>query len=158
MYLAFWVDKMKDTNTSLCSWQENPPRLRATFGRQALPMVWDFAEANIFGDAAGDFQRCVGSLSEVLDAQLFDGIGHAFQSDAATISFSEPRIVSTDPPYYDNIAYADLSDFFYVWLRKSIRSVFPQILPTLALPNLHKLVPPPYPPLVKQPPAGVLFP
>ena len=74
--LAFAVDKMTDTNTSLCTWQNKPPRLRATFGRQALPMSWDFAEANIFGDAAGDFQRCVGSLCEVLDVLRclqFDG-------------------------------------------------------------------------------------
>lgn len=67
IYLAFGVDKMSDTNTTLCTWQVNPPRLRATFGRQALPMTWDYTEANVFGDAAGDFQRYISSLCEVLD-------------------------------------------------------------------------------------------
>ena len=112
VYLAFCVDKMTDTNTCLCSWQVDPPRLRATFGRQAIPMVWDYAEANIFGDAAGDFGRCVGSLSEVLEKGGFSGEGWAEQLDAQSLAFDRPRIVSTDPPYYDNIGYADLSDFF----------------------------------------------
>lgn len=140
MYLAFCVDKMIDTNTSLCSWQVNPPRLRATFGRQGIAMVWDFAEANIFGDAAGDFHRCVGSLAEVLDGQIFDGVGHAFQCNAATVYFPEPRVVSTDPPYYDNIGYADLSDFFYVWLRRLLRGTFPEMFATLAVPKVDELV------------------
>ena len=125
VYLGFSVDKMTDTNTCLCSWQVNPPRLRATFGRQALPMVWDYAEANVFGDAAGDFGRCVGSLTEVLDKGGLRGLGTARQSDAQTLDVNLPRVFSTDPPYYDNIGYADLSDFFYVWLRRSLRSVFP---------------------------------
>jgi putative DNA methylase len=144
VYLAFCVDKMTDTNTSLCSWQVDPPRLRATFGRQALPMVWDYAEANIFGDAAGDFGRCVGSLTEVLDKGGLTGSGTAQQSDAQTLAVSLPRVFSTDPPYYDNIGYADLSDFFYVWLRRSLRSVYPDLFTTLAVPKAEELVATPY--------------
>jgi len=139
-YLALSVDKMTDTNTSLCSWQISPPRLRATFGRQALPMVWDYAEANIFGDAAGDFGRCVGSLTEVLDKGGLTGRGTARQLDAQTLAASLPRVFSTDPPYYDNIGYADLSDFFYVWLRRSLRPVFPDLFATLAVPKAEELV------------------
>jgi putative DNA methylase len=123
VYLAFCLDKMTDTNTCLCSWQVDPPRLRATFGRQALPMVWDYAEANVFGDAAGDFGRCVGSLTEVLDKGGLSGAGIADQADAQALTIDTGRVFSTDPPYYDNIGYADLSDFFYVWLRRSLRSV-----------------------------------
>ena len=108
VYLAFCLDKMTDTNTCLCSWQVDPPRLRATFGRQALPMVWDYAEANIFGDAAGDFGRCVRSLTEVLDRQGLVGKGLAQQKDATALITGQPRVFSTDPPYYDNIGYADL--------------------------------------------------
>ena len=144
VYLGFSVDKMTDTNTCLCSWQVNPPRLRATFGRQALPMVWDYAEANVFGDAAGDFGKCVGSLTEVLDKGGLRGFGTARQSDAQTLDVNLPRVFSTDPPYYDNIAYADLSDFFYVWLRRSLRSVFPDLFATLAVPKVEELVAAPY--------------
>jgi putative DNA methylase len=144
VYLGFCVDKMTDTNTCLCSWQVDPPRLRATFGRQALPMVWDYAEANIFGDAAGDFGRCVGSLTEVLDKGGLTGIGNARQSDAQALTVSLPRVFSTDPPYYDNIGYADLSDFFYVWLRRSLRPIFPDLFATLAVPKAEELVATPY--------------
>jgi putative DNA methylase len=140
VYLAFCVDKMSDTNTSLCSWQVNPPRLRATFGRQALPMVWDYAEANIFGDAAGDFARCVSSLTEVLDKGCLGGRGVAQQVDAQSLDAQGRRIFSTDPPYYDNIGYADLSDFFYVWLRSSLRSVYPNLFATLVVPKTDELV------------------
>ena len=140
VYLGFSVDKMTDTNTCLCSWQVNPPRLRATFGRQALPMVWDYAEANIFGDAAGDFGRCVGSLTEVLDKGGLRGVGNAQQSDAQTLDVGLPRVFSTDPPYYDNIPYADLADFFYVWLRRSLKSVLPKLFSTLASPKANELV------------------
>ena len=144
VYLGFSVDKMTDTNTCLCSWQVNPPRLRATFGRQALPMVWDYTEANVFGDAAGDFGRCVGSLTEVLNKGGLRGLGTARQSDAQTLDVNLPRVFSTDPPYYDNIGYADLSDFFYVWLRRSLRSVFPDLFATLAVPKAEELVAAPY--------------
>ena len=144
VYLGFSVDKMTDTNTSLCSWQVNPPRLRATFGRQALPMVWDFAEANVFGGAAGDYRRCVGSLTEVLDKGGLRGVGFAQQADAQTLDVTLPRVFSTDPPYYDNIGYADLSDFFYVWLRRSLRPVFPDLFSTLTVPKAEELVANPY--------------
>jgi putative DNA methylase len=144
MYLGFCVDKMADTNTCLCSWQVDPPRLRATFGRQALPMVWDYAEANIFGDAAGDFGRCVQSLTEVLDRQSLAGQGHAQQQDAQALAVQVPCVFSTDPPYYDNIGYADLSDFFYVWLRRSLRPIFPDLFATVAVPKAEELVATPY--------------
>lgn len=140
-YLSFAVDKMTDTNTCLCTWQTDPPRLRATFGRQALPMTWDYAEANIFGDAAGDYQRCYGSLCEVLDRLDFGRPGIAYQADA-TATTIKPRsaIVSTDPPYYDNISYADLSDFFYVWLRHSLGNVMPDLFSTLLVPKVQELI------------------
>ncbi|MGO9488936.1 MAG: DUF1156 domain-containing protein [Solirubrobacteraceae bacterium] len=144
VYLGACVDKMTDTNTSLCSWQVNPPRLRATFGRQALPMVWDYAEANVFADAAGDFGRCFQSLTEVLDRHGVFGQGTAQQRDAQVLSIEAPRVFSTDPPYYDNIGYADLSDFFYVWLRRSLRPVFPELFATLAVPKAEELVATPY--------------
>lgn len=144
-YLAFAVDKMCDTNTTLCTWQVDPPRLRATFGRQALPMSWDFTEANVFADAAGDFQRCVGSLTEVLDALPARGKGKVFQIDAtAVVGPGRPAMFSTDPPYYDNIGYADLSDFFYVWMRRSLAALYPEVFGTLLVPKKQELVADPY--------------
>lgn len=144
-YLAFAVDKMTDTNTTLCTWQVDPPRLRATFGRQALPMTWDFAEANIFGDAAGDYQRCVGSLSEVLDRIVPGLSGHTDQLDSTVIlSRNDQPLVSTDPPYYDNIGYADLSDFFYIWLRRPLARIYPDVFSTLLVPKVQELVASPF--------------
>ena len=143
-YLGFAVDKMTDTNSVLCTWQMDPPRLRATFGRQALPMTWDYAEANVFGDAAGDYGRCVGSLSEVLDKLAVGGSGESAQLDAASVMAPTGAMISTDPPYYDNIAYADLSDYFYVWLRRSLRAVYPDLFGTLLTPKSQELVATPY--------------
>jgi putative DNA methylase len=145
VYLAFAVDKMTDTNSTLCTWQNRPPRLRATFGRQALPMTWDFAEANIFGDAAGDYQRTTESLCKVLDQLSSSHLGRATQLDV-TISAGDlgDVIVSIDPPYYDNIGYADLSDFFYVWLRRNLRSAYDNIFSTLLVPKEQELVATPY--------------
>ncbi len=142
-YLAMAVDKMTDTNTVLCTWQVDPPRLRATFGRQALPMTWDYAEANVFADAAGDYQRCVGSLTEVLD-KLAGGSGGIARQLDATSSLPNDSLFSTDPPYYDNIGYADLSDFFYVWLRRGISVAYPDLFSTLLVPKKQELVASPY--------------
>lgn len=140
-YLAFGIDKMLDTNTTLCTWQKEPPRLRATFGRQALPMTWDYAEANIFGDAAGDYQRCIGSLAEVLDQLNFSIEGNVSQIDAAGPA-ENPKVflVSTDPPYYDNVPYADLADFFYVWQRTNLKDIYPELFDTLLTPKQQELV------------------
>jgi putative DNA methylase len=143
-YLAFALDKMTDTNTTLCTWQINPPRLRATFGRQALPMTWDFAEANTFADAAGDFQRCVGSLCEVLDVLPGTGTAKVGQFDATTTNMIASASISTDPPYYDNIGYADLSDFFYVWLRRALAGIYPDLFSTLLVPKSQELVATPF--------------
>jgi putative DNA methylase len=137
---------MTDTNSTLCSWQVDPPRLRATFGRQGLAMTWDFAEANIFADAAGDYQRCVGSLSEVPDRLYLAGSGVVEQQDAMnSASISVNSMISTDPPYYNNIGYADLSDYFYVWLKRSlINTSNSALFETLLVPKHQELVATPF--------------
>ena len=142
-YLAFVMDKMTDTNSALCSWQIDPPRLRSTFGRQALPMIWDFAEANPFGGAAGDYGVSIESEREVIERLLPGVRGVAVQSDAAKAHF-EGCVIATDPPYYDNIYYSDLSDFFYIWLRKSLLSIYPDVLGTILTPKSSELVASPY--------------
>ncbi len=145
VYLAFAQSKACNRNTSLCLWEHRMDRLVATFGRQALPMVWDFAETNPLAGAGGDIYGTVKSVSEVIDKQFhLDQRGIAVQADAVKQGVAHGTIVSTDPPYYDNIGYADLSDFFYVWLRRSLRSVFPDLFATLAVPKAEELVATPY--------------
>jgi putative DNA methylase len=145
IYLALAVDKMADRNTSLCTWESRMDRIRNTFVRQALPMVWDFAETNPFGRAGGDAQGTVESLCEVLDALNSPAVGVCMQLDAASaLDGVDSPMVATDPPYYDNIGYADLSDFFYVWLRRALGEIFPALFSTLLTPKEQELVASPY--------------
>ena len=144
VYLAFAVSKAADRNTALCVWEQKMDRLRGTFGRQALPMVWDYVETNPFSGAGGDIYGTVCSLCEVLDKFIPGTIGAVAQTDATQQTLSLNRVVSTDPPYYDNIGYADLSDFFYVWLRRSLKLLFPELFATLAVPKAEELVATPY--------------
>ena len=144
VYLAFAVSKAADRNTALCVWEQRMDRLRGTFGRQALPMVWDYVETNPFSGAGGDIHGTVRSLCEVLDKFIPGTIGAVAQTDATQQTLSLNRVVSTDPPYYDNIGYADLSDFFYVWLRRSLKLLFPELFATLVVPKAEELVATPY--------------
>jgi len=145
-YLGLAVGKATDTNSSLASWQSRMDRLSHVFTRQALPMVWDFAEPNAFGGASGDIWGAVKSLCEVLDKLERGLLGFAFQKDAASqkSDFQTPKIISTDPPYYDNVGYGDLSDYFYVWLRSSLKSIYPALFSTLLVPKAQELVATPY--------------
>ncbi len=142
-YLAFCVDKNTLTNCTQATWQINPDRLRQAFARQALPMTWDYAEANPFSQAGGDFALTVQSLTEVMAKfpSSEESKGLARQLDAAVVVNGEMHsLISTDPPYYDNVPYADLSDFFYVWLRRSLGSIYPDLFETLLTPKAQKLV------------------
>jgi len=140
VYLAFAVSKALDRNTTLCTWEHRMDRMGHTFQRQALSMTWDYVETNPFAGAGGDIYGTVYSLCEVLDKIDSSLAGRATQLDAASQDISSGRVVSTDPPYYDNVPYADLSDFFYVWLRRSLRTVFPDLFATLAVPKAEELV------------------
>jgi len=144
VYLAFAVSKAADRNSSLCFWEHAMNRLRGTFGRQGLPMIWDYAETNPFAGAGGDIYGTAHSLCEVLDKLPINGSGSAVQADATLQSISTGKVVSTDPPYYDNIGYADLSDFFYIWLRRSLKTILPALFTTLAVPKAEELVASPY--------------
>ena len=116
VYLAFAQSKSCNRNTSLCLLEDRMDRLVATFGRQALPMVWDFAETNPLAGAGGDILGSVQSVCEVIEKQFHQETpAQASQRDALGQDISNNKLVSTDPPYYDNIGYADLSDFFYIW-------------------------------------------
>jgi len=140
-YLALAVDKAVDRNTTLCAWESGMDRMRNTFTRQALSMVWDYVETNPFANAGGDLQGTVQSLCEVLDKLGWGLPGLAQQLDAIAIANSDtPLLFSTDPPYYDNVPYADLSDVFYVWLRRSLSRIYPDLFSTLLVPKSQELV------------------
>jgi putative DNA methylase len=143
VYLGIAVDKAADYNSTICSWISGGETLRSTFGRQAIPMVWDYCETNALGSATGSIGSGVSQVAKALEVFVPGADGNALQIDAQSVAV-RGRIVSTDPPYYDNIGYADLSDFFYVWLRRTLRPVFPELFATLAVPKAEELVATPY--------------
>lgn len=140
MYLGIALSRLTDICNALCRWEVTKTQVRNLFGRQAIPMLWDFAENNVFGEAAGAYTVSLGNMAKALDQMPAFGIGVASQENAQTQSVSRGKIVSTDPPYYDNVPYADLSDFFYVWLRRSLQPVLPELFATLAVPKSEELV------------------
>ena len=143
VYLAFAVDRMANTLCTIARWTPERQQTVTAFARQAIPMTWDFPEVNPFAGAAGDYGISVGGVIKGIP-NLQERPGFAVQADASTQTISLNKVISTDPPYYDNIGYADLSDFFYVWLRKSLRDVFPTLLSTIAVPKAEELVATPY--------------
>lgn len=144
VYLGFGVDRASDAWSSIASWTSQRDTIRNTFARQALPMVWDFAEVNPFSESTGHFGSGINWINKVVELLPATASGGAVQSDAATQSISQDKVISTDPPYYDNIGYADLSDFFYVWMRRSLRAIYPELFSTLAVPKAEELVATPY--------------
>lgn len=144
VYLGMAVSRLTDICNSLCRWENTKTQVRNLFGRQSIPMMWDFAENNVFGEAAGDYLVSLNNLAKALDVMPGSGNGTVEQHDAQTQTLSQLKVVSTDPPYYDNITYADLSDFFYVWLRRALRPVYPNLFSTMAVPKAEELVATPY--------------
>ena len=144
VYLAFAISKLANTGSSIATWMNDRGAFRETFARQAIPMVWDYAEANPFADTGGSLDTVLSKVSMVICAFPTWTSGKASQADAAAQVLTDAKVVSTDPPYYDNIGYADLSDFFYVWLRRSLHSLFPDLFATLAVPKAEELVATPY--------------
>ena len=144
VYLAFAIDRLADYNSSIATWKPSGEQVMHTHQRQAIPMTWDFPDSNVLGQSAICWKNSVKYAADNLEAagRISGGFGFATQSDAGsqTLSLSLSKVVSTDPPYYDNIGYADLSDFFYVWLRKSLRPIFPDLFATLAVPKAEELI------------------
>ena len=145
VYLSLAIDRMAMTGNNLVRWNSVGQKAQHCFGRQALPMIWDFAEANFLAATTGSVDAAVFYSSDPLRWMEPCTQGIAFQSDARRTQFrASATIVSADPPYYDNIGYADLSDFFYVWLRRSLRHLFPDLFATLTVPKTEELVATPY--------------
>jgi putative DNA methylase len=146
-YASLAVSKSADLASTICHWQPNPEHLKIapTFSRHALPMSWDFAEGNPFSDSSGNFFRQWELICRVISDACSTHPAHVEMLNATAPKNHLPKAVcSTDPPYYDNIPYADLSDYFYVWLRRSLKPVFPDLFATLAVTKSDELVATPY--------------
>jgi len=143
LYLAFAVDRLADYGSSIATWKSSGEQVMQTFKRQAIPMTWDFPESNFFAGKAICWENAVKYTAQNLIASnsgAHSTPGHAAQADAQHQSISALKVISTDPPYYDNIGYADLSDFFYIWLRRSLRDIYPSLFATMEVPKAEELV------------------
>lgn len=144
VYLALILDRLADRSSSICSWDSGYVKIRNTFGRQAIPMTWDYAEGNPFSHSTGSFQSMIEWVAKcLLEFPAFPP-AEVSQLDAQRDCGLRDIMVSTDPPYYDNIGYADLSDFFYVWLRQSLRDTYPELFSTMLVPKAEELIATPY--------------
>lgn len=140
-YLACVIDRMVYYGSSLTTWLPKDNALRDCMPRQVLAMTWDFAECNPFGKSSGDIRTCINSVANYLDVATPFASSNAIQADAQSIPARKGGFIfSTDPPYFDNISYADLSDYFYVWLRKSLRTIYPDLFSTLVVPKEQELI------------------
>lgn len=144
VYLAFAVDKSANLWSSICGWMNDRGAFRETFARQAIPMTWDYAEANPFSNSGGNFSMFVERCADTIDFLPSAFVGKVIQQDAQQDCGLRNIMVSTDPPYYDNIGYADLSDFFYVWMRQSLKETYPELLSTMLAPKAEELIVTPY--------------
>ena len=140
VYMAFLLDKLADYHSGVCNWNSAGEKIRNTFGRQAIPMQWDFAEANPFSNSSGCFDNMLGWIYEVVRDLPASIVGETFRHSALEPFPLRNVLVSCDPPYYDNIGYANLSEFFYVWLRRSIRRVYPQLFGRMTFPKDAELI------------------
>ncbi|MBA3683763.1 MAG: DUF1156 domain-containing protein [Planctomycetes bacterium] len=157
VYLALGISRFADRCNSLCTWDSGPTgtksstggssrtaSLRNLFARQAIPMAWDFGEGNPFSDSGGGINSALDWIVPAVRALMGGVPGFAMAGDAQSQKISALKVVSTDPPYYDNIGYADLSDFFYVWIRKTLKPQLPSLYATMAVPKAEELVANPY--------------
>lgn len=142
-YLGLAVSRTADRSSTIASWDSSLGKVRNTFGRQAIPMTWDFAEVNLFSSSTGNFLSQFDWVADAFERGPSHAAGIATQVDATAGEY-EGVVISTDPPYYDNIGYSDLSDFFYIWLRRSLRTFYPELLSTMLVPKAEELVANPY--------------
>jgi len=145
VYLATVISKATVASNTLARWRPGESKTAPAFGRQAIPMVWDYAETNPFAGAGDDFFGIAEGTSKAIEKLPAASKGTAEQANAAQKPIkNEAIVISTDPPYYDNIGYADLSDFSYVWLRPVLRDTYPELFGTLLVPKDEELVATPY--------------
>lgn len=144
VYLAFAVDRLANRSSTICPWNRIGEKIEQTFGRQAIPMTWDYAEGNVFSDSTGSWSGSLEWVPKCLEHFNANGSGYADQQDAQSDCGLQNIMISTDPPYYDNIGYADLSDYFYVWMRQSLKDTYPELFSTMLVPKAEELIATPY--------------
>ncbi len=142
-YLALGVSRTADYNNALCTWHTTRDTVTHLFTRQAIPMTWDYIETNVLSNSSGNFLGQLKIVAKVIQRLPAEINGEVKQISATSRDYAD-LVVSTDPPYYDNIGYSDLSDFFYVWLRKSLRTIHPSVVGTMLTPKADELVANPY--------------
>lgn len=140
VYLALGVSRLADIQNALCMWESSKTQVRHLFTRHAIPMLWDYAECGLFSESAGDFSVSLGSIVRVIERLGAGSDGSLRQSDAQSVEYPPGSVISSDPPYYDNVPYADISDFFYSWLRRSLGDLYPRLFATLSVPKAEELV------------------
>jgi len=143
-YLGFVIDRMAFYGSSLNRWLSKDNAMGQSMSQQALAMTWDFAEGNPLGQSSSSILTCVKAVSDCVEAAYARFPATVTMRDAQLNAFSQETVFSTDPPYYDNVGYADLSDFFYVWLRKTLSSVHPDLFRRVVTPKAEELVASPY--------------
>lgn len=140
VYLSLAISRVADFGNSLCSWSPTNQKVMHLFGKQAIPMVWDFCEANVLEKVVGGFSTASSYIGSCVERLPIAIAGQAMQADAQTQKISSFKIISTDPPYYDNVPYSNLSDFFYIWLRRNINNIYPDLFKTMVVPRSEELV------------------
>lgn len=156
VYLAFVVDKLTDYHSSVCSWNSSRQIIRNVYGRQAIAMAWDYAEGNFFCDSSGSYANMLEWIyKSVRNLPLSSQVCSARQQNAQADCGLRNIMISTDPPYYDNICYADLSDFFYVWMRQNLKKVYPELFRSMLTPKMEELIASPF--LYKKDEAKLFF-
>ncbi len=140
IYLGIGVSRQANRSATLNFWDSQGEKVQQVFARQALSMTWDFVEANPLSESTGNFMGQLGYLVNAMLTLPKASRGHVFQRDATVQDISLAKVISTDPPYFDNVPYADLSDFFYVWLRRCLKPVLPDLFATLTVPKTEELV------------------
>lgn len=144
VYLAFLIDQVVGHSSSICSWNAPNTQMRSTFGMTGMSMAWDYAECNIFSSSTGSLNNLLERMVKGFSILGRGDNGFARQFDAQADTGMRNIMVSTDPPYYNNVPYADFSDFFYVWLRKNIQDIYPEVFSTMLVPKTEELVADPY--------------
>lgn len=144
VYLSFGLSRLADVQNSLCMWETSKTQVRHLFTRQAIPILWDFGENNVFNDAAGDYRTSLSSIVRVIERFVPSNEGLEINHDAQTVKLPNEAVLSTDPPYYDNVGYADLADFFFCWLKPALKDIYPDLFGVLATPKREELIAAPY--------------
>jgi len=143
-YLSFAVDREATRFSSMCVWNRTGEKIEQVFSRQAIPMMWDFAEANIFSESTGSWTGQLEWIPKCIELFPASNRGNVYQADAQSGLGMQDVMISTDPPYYDMIGYADLSDFFYIWMRQALKDIYPDLFQTMLVPKAEELIATPY--------------